>query len=93
MLRRRENKNFFKIFFVIFVISLLSLFFQPKMGIVYLMKAKFDEKNLQYELKKTKVENILLRRRIYLLKNDKSYIEKIVRENLNMIGNGEKILK
>lgn len=63
------------------------------MGIVYLLKSKIDERNLKYQLKKTQVENILLRRKIYLLKNDKNYIEKIVRENLNMIGKDEKILK
>ncbi len=63
------------------------------MGIIYLLKSKIDEKNLKYQLKKTEVENILLRRKIYFLRNDKGYIEKIVRENLNMIGQDEKILK
>ncbi|HAF07467.1 MAG: septum formation initiator family protein [bacterium] len=93
MLRRKKNKNLVKFFFALFVISFLFLFFQPKMGLIYLMKAKFDEKNLQYRLKKIKVENILLRRKTYLLKNDKNFIEKMIRENLNMIGSGEKILK
>ncbi len=63
------------------------------MGIVYLLKSKIDERNLKYQLEKTEVENILLRRKIYLLRNDKGYIEKVVRENLNMIGENEKILK
>ncbi|MEJ5307931.1 MAG: septum formation initiator family protein [candidate division WOR-3 bacterium] len=93
MLNRKTNKSFIKFFLMLFTISLLFLFFQPKMGIVYLLKSKIDERNLKYQLKKTQVENILLRRKIYLLKNDKNYIEKIVRENLNMIGKDEKILK
>ncbi|MEO0236847.1 MAG: septum formation initiator family protein [candidate division WOR-3 bacterium] len=93
MLNRKTNKSFFKFLLILFVISLLFLFFQPKMGIIYLLKSKIDERNLKYQLKKTEVENILLRRKIYLLRNDKSYIEKIVRENLNMIGQDEKILK
>lgn len=93
MLNRKNNKNFVKIFFIIFVVSLFFLLFQPKMGIVYLLKSKLEEKNLKYQLEKTEIENLLLRRKIYLLKNDKNYIEKFVRENLNMIGENEKILK
>lgn len=93
MLNRKNDKSVVKIFFILFFLSLFFLFFQPKMGIVYLLKSKIEEKNLKYQLRKSEVENILLRRKIYFLKNDKSYIEKIVRENLNMIGEDEKILK
>ncbi len=63
------------------------------MGLISLFKAKMFEREIKYLIKKEKVENILLKRKIYLLKNDSYYLEKIIRENLNMIKDDEKILK
>jgi len=62
-------------------------------GLISLFKAKMFEREIKYLIKKEKVENILLKRKIYLLKNDSYYLEKIIRENLNMIKDDEKILK
>gem|GEM_PF-2636826 len=93
MLYRKNRRSFFKFFVILFCLSFIILVFQPRVGLISLFKAKMFEREIKYLIKKEKVENILLKRKIYLLKNDSYYLEKIIRENLNMIKDDEKILK
>lgn len=93
MLYRKNRGSFLKFFVIIFFLSFIILVFQPKVGLISLFKAKMFEREIKYLIKKEKVENILLKRKIYFLTNDQYYLEKIIRENLNMVKDDEKILK
>jgi cell division protein FtsB len=49
----------------------------------------WELKNLSAELEQSKKENALLRKEIYFLENDPSYIEKMARRELGLVSHGE----
>jgi cell division protein FtsB len=76
------------------LIILLSLYTMTgEWGVIHLWRlgeeqAKLDEQN--YRLQK---ENDALRQRIFRLRNDNSYLEKLAREELNLVRPGEVIYR
>jgi len=76
------------------LIILLSLYTMAgEWGVIHLWrlrgeKTKLDEQN--YRLQK---ENDALRQRVFRLRNDNSYLEKLAREELNMVRPGEVIYR
>jgi cell division protein FtsB len=77
----------------LFILSLCVLTALGERGVLHLWrlkgeKAKLDEEN--YRLQK---ENESLRERISKLRNDNSYLEKLAREELNLVRPGEIIYR
>jgi cell division protein FtsB len=77
----------------LFILSLLVLSLLGERGAFHLWrlrgeKAKLDEEN--YRLQK---ENETLRQRISMLRNDNFYLEKLAREDLNLVRPGEIIYR
>ena len=76
------------------IIILLALYTMTgEWGVIHLWRlggeqAKLDEQN--YRLQK---ENDALRQRIFRLRNDNSYLEKLAREELNLVRPGEVIYR
>jgi cell division protein FtsB len=54
-----------------------------------LVRRYFDIYKLKSEISQQKRENILLKKEIYLLENDQSYIERIARKELGLVAPGE----
>lgn len=71
----------------------LYLLLAPRYGFVNIIAESRKKAHLQREIKQLNVEILLLEKRIERLKNDDKYIEKMIREQLNMIKQGEKIYK
>ena len=49
----------------------------------------WEMRTLKAALEQTKRENMLLRKEVYFLKNDPSYIEKMARRELGLVSQGE----
>ncbi len=91
-----NNENNYRFRFIIYllliaIVLVYSIF--KKKGVIdyFSLKVKYEEIVKENEL--LKKENTKLSQTINLLKNDKSYIEKIAREKFNMIGDGELLIK
>jgi hypothetical protein len=69
------------------------LIFQPRVGLFFLTLRILQKNRIERNIDEVKVKMVLQRRRIDLLKNNENYIEKIIREETNMIKSNEKILK
>lgn len=69
------------------VIVLLFLLANP--GSRRLIRRYWEIYKLNGELQQLKKENSMLKRNIYLLENDASYIERIARKELGLIAPGE----
>lgn len=70
-------------------VGLYSLF--GSNGVMEIVRRKEMENDLQKKLAALKKENILLRSKIWSLKNRTFEVEKIAREQLMMIKSGEKL--
>jgi len=91
-IRRSSNKNIDikpkKILF--FLLIVLGIFILGRSILNYFeMKNRYD--SINNEIKELKDENIKLQTRIEKLYDDKEYIEKVAREQLNLIKNGETV--
>jgi len=91
-IRRTSNKNIDikpkKILF--FLLIVLGIFILGRSILNYFeMKNRYD--SINNEIKELKDENIKLQTRIEKLYDDKEYIEKVAREQLNLIKNGETV--
>ncbi len=87
-----QIKNFKKniiIFFALFFI--LGLLFLP--GYRKLNEMRTKNEKLLHEIKKLKKKNLQLSRERRKLKKDRSYIEKIARQELGLARDGEIIFK
>lgn len=49
----------------------------------------FEQRKLESDIKSAQYQNELLKKRIYYLENEPSYIERMVRSELNVIAPGE----
>lgn len=58
-------------------------------GSITLTRRFFEQRKLHSDIKSAKYQNELLRKRIYYLENEPSYIERMVRSELNVIAPGE----
>jgi len=70
-------------------VALYSLF--GSNGVMEIIRRKKMEQDLQVKLEVLKKENIKLRAKIWSLKNLDQEVERIAREELLMIKNGEKV--
>jgi len=76
---------------ILAVVSFLVYMFAREMSQVYALHKENDKVKL--EGKELEMANNELRKRIDLIKSDKVYMEKIIREELGMIKTGEKIYR
>jgi cell division protein FtsB len=77
-----------KILYVIIVVAVLGFIFGSR-GFRNLIGRKKEQIRLRKELKELKFENAKLRKEIYLLQNDDSYIEHLIRRDLGYLKPGE----
>jgi cell division protein FtsB len=77
----------FRIRYLIFaLVSLILAFNEGNRSLV----RRFSEQNkLKTDIKDAQYQNDLLKRRIYYLENEPSYLERMVRNELNVIAPGE----
>jgi cell division protein FtsB len=54
-----------------------------------LIRRFFEQRKLDSDIKSAQYQNELLKKRIYYLENEPSYIERMVRRELNVIAHGE----
>jgi cell division protein FtsB len=76
---------------ILAVASLLVYLFAREIAHVYALHRENDR--VLMETKELEAANSDLRKRIELIKKDKVYMEKIIREELGMIKQGEKIYR
>ncbi|GHT59721.1 hypothetical protein AGMMS50222_02830 [Endomicrobiia bacterium] len=77
----------FRIRYIIFVIALLILAFND--GNRSLVRRFSEQNKLKASIKDALNENSLLKKRIRYLENEPSYLERMVRNELNVIAPGE----
>jgi len=76
---------------ILAVVSFLVYMFAREISQVYALHRENDKVKL--EGKELEMDNNELRMKIDLIKTDKVYMEKIIREELGMIKTGEKIYR
>ncbi|MCL2334772.1 MAG: septum formation initiator family protein [Endomicrobia bacterium] len=77
----------FKIRYIIILIAVLILAFNQ--GSRTLTRRFFEQRKLASDVRNAQYQNALLKKRIYYLENEPSYIERMVRSELNVIAPGE----
>ena len=81
----------FRVILVLAVASFLVYMFAREISQVYALHRENDKVKL--EGKELEMDNNELKKKIELIKTDKVYMEKIIREELGMIKTGEKIYR
>lgn len=81
----------FRIILILAVASFLVYMFAREISQVYALHRENDKVKL--EGKELEMDNNELKKKIELIKTDKVYMEKIIREELGMIKTGEKIYR
>jgi cell division protein FtsB len=91
-IRRFSNKNINiksgKIFFVLIIIFGIFLLARSIYNFVE-MKGRYD--SINKDITELKEENLKLQSRINKLYDDREYIEKVAREQLNLVKDGETV--
>ena len=77
----------FKMRYIIFIFAVAFLLFND--GSRTLVRRFFEYKKLQGEIEKASRQNELLKKRVYLLENEPSYFESMVRSELGVVAPGE----
>lgn len=77
----------FKIRYIILIIALAVLAFNE--GSRTLVRRFIEQRKLNSDIKSARHQNELLKKRIYYLENEPSYIERMVRSELSVIAPGE----
>ncbi|MDR3330899.1 MAG: septum formation initiator family protein [Endomicrobium sp.] len=77
----------FKIRYIIMIFICLVLSFND--GNRTFIRRFIEQNKLQTDIKNARCQNDLLKKRIYYLENESSYLEKMVRSELNVIAPGE----
>lgn len=81
----------FRVILILAVVSFLVYLFAREISHVYALHKENDKVKL--EGKELEMANNELRKKIELIKTDKVFMEKIIREELGMIKTGEKIYR
>ena len=85
------EKHAFRIILVLAAVSLVVYLFAREVSHVYALHQENERVKMKgEELQQTNDE---LRKKIDLIKTDKTYMEKIIRDELGMIKTGEKIYR
>ena len=88
-----SKKYYFYLGFFLFLIGLAYLFFNES-GVIKLLKAKKEHEAVQIEIKKTEEENKKLQNEIDSIRNKvPAKVEKVAREQHNMIRKNEKAIE
>jgi len=80
-----------RIVVILAVVSLLVYLFAREISHVYALHQ--ENEKVKMEGRELEMVNAELRQRIELINNDRTYMEKIIREELGMIKSGEKIYR
>jgi cell division protein FtsB len=72
----------FKIRYIIFIVIILILAFND--GNRSLVRRFFEQNKLKSDIQHAQYQNDLLKRRIYYLENEPSYLERMVRSELSV---------
>ena len=84
----------FPIFAAVFgLVILLLMGILGELGLVDLIRLRKEMVRIQDTNSQLDSENQILARRIYRLKNDRQYIENIVRQELGVVGDEDLIIK
>jgi len=83
------SKNNVRRFFYYAGGALLVAFLFGNAGFRTLVRRYWELNKLKGQIEDVKNENRLLRKEVYLLENDKSYIEHIARKELGLVSPGE----
>jgi len=70
-------------------VTAVVIFLFTNAGFRKMLGRYWDMHSLQNELAQLKKENSLLKREIYLLEDDSTYIERIARKELGLVSQGE----
>jgi len=73
--------------YIIIILAILALALNQ--GARTLTRRFFEQRKLRSDVKNAQYQNALLKKRIYYLENEPSYIERMVRSELNVIAQGE----
>lgn len=85
------EKLIIRVLLILAVISFLAYLFAREISHVYALHQ--ENEKVKLEGKQLEMANEELRIRIELIKTDKNYMEKVIREELGMIKTGEKIYR
>ena len=85
------ERHIFRVILVLAVVSFLAYLFAREISQVYALHKENDKVKL--EGKELEMANNDLRNKIELIKTDKIFMEKVIREELGMIKTGEKIYR
>ena len=76
---------------IVLVVTLATFIFIKQIS--YLNHLKSENARIESRIDKIRKQNSDYENKIYSIKNDKKYIEKVLRQDLGMIKEGEKIFK
>ncbi|MEQ9618107.1 MAG: septum formation initiator family protein [Deltaproteobacteria bacterium] len=85
------EKLIIRVVLILAVVSFLVYLFAREISHVYALHQ--ENEKVKLEGKQLEMANEELRERIELIKTDKNYMEKVIREELGMIKTGEKIYR
>lgn len=85
------ERHIFRVILILAVVSFLVYLFAREISQVYALHKENDKVKL--EGKELEMANNDLKKKIELIKTDKVFMEKVIREELGMIKAGEKIYR
>lgn len=71
------------------IVLLASITVVGERGVLYLWRLRGEQNRLDEQNFRLQKENEALRQRIYRIRNDNAYLEKLAREELNLVRPGE----
>ena len=77
----------FKIRYIIIIAAIAVLAFND--GARTMTRRFFEQRQLKASIKSAQYQNELLKKRIYYLENEPSYLERMVKNELNVVAPGE----
>ena len=80
-------------YLIIIIILASILIFQPRMGLISLIRLYNQKQQYEKNIMEMKAKIIIMQNKVERLRKDNDYIEAVIREELGMIKRGEKILK
>lgn len=90
---KRQTGNLLLFFAAFGLVFLLLMGIFGEWGLMDLLKLHREMVGVKVANAELAAENQALARKIYRLKNDRQYIENIVRQELGVVGDGELIIK
>lgn len=85
------NRKILRVLFILVVIIILSFLFSKESSELYILRS--ENARIENKIEELKADNEAYSKEIKELKESKQYMEKVLREELGMIKEGEKIYK